>query len=110
VRASGAPGPFGFEVTMVEVDLDLFGFSVPPHVDSGPNDLIGRRTVSFTAEELVAAMPAVGDTVEETITLGPCFEPSGCVTSPLLPEPAEYTFTWRLTRLPDTFPPLEPTS
>ena len=96
---------------MVEVDLDLFGFSVPPRVDSGPNDLIGGRTVSFTAEELAAAMPAVGDTVEETITLGPCVDPLVCPDGLFFePEPAEYTFTWRLTRLPDTSPPLEPTS
>jgi hypothetical protein len=46
-----------------------------------PSDDIGRMTVSFTAEELLAAMPAVGDTVEETITLGPCFDEDTCLTT-----------------------------
>jgi hypothetical protein len=107
--ASGAPGPFSFEVTMVEVDVDLFGFSQPPPVAGGANDLIGRRTVAFTAEELAAAMPAVGDTAEETITLGPCVDPLVCGDRFFFePEPAEYTFTWRLTRMPDALPPLDP--
>ena len=106
---SGVPGPFSFEVTMAEVDIDFFGFQQPPPVDGGANDLIGRMTVSFTAEELPVAMPAVGDTVEETITLGPCVAPRVCPDGFFFePEPAEYTFTWRLTRLPDTVPPIDP--
>ena len=49
-------------------------------------------------------MPNVGDTFDETITLGPCFDEradeGGCVTGTGIPDPAEYTFTYRFTRLP----------
>lgn len=64
-------------------------------------DLIGERTLTFTPEELEAAMPNVYDTYYETIRLGPCHDERGCVTSPGLPEPADYSFTYGLTRLPD---------
>ena len=53
---------------MAEQDW-YYGFETPPQV-LGPNDdLIGRKTVFYGAEELLAAMPAVGDFVEEMITL-----------------------------------------
>jgi hypothetical protein len=112
---AGTPGPFSFMVVMAEEDSGFFHecFSqFPPQCnflnDNGPPDwndeLIGRRKVEFTAEELAAAMPNVGDTVEETITLGPCFDgragEGGCTTGTGIPDPAEYTFTYRLTRLP----------
>ena len=66
----------------------------------GDDDLIGRFTVEVTPQELAAVMPNVGDTFDETITLGPCFDERGCVTSPGTPNDAEYTFTYRFTRLP----------
>jgi hypothetical protein len=107
---AGTPGPISFTVVMVEEDSGFFHecFSqFPPQcnflVDDGPpdwnDDLIGRRTLEFTVEELAAAMPNVGDTVEETIKLGPYVD--GTHHTPLvLPDPAEYTFTYRLTRVP----------
>jgi hypothetical protein len=105
---SGTSGPFSFTVVMAEEDSGFFhdcfsdfpwgcgfGGGVPDFND----DLIGRRTVVFTAEELAAAMPNINDTIEETIALGPCFDERGCVTSPGTPNDAEYRFTYRLTRM-----------
>jgi hypothetical protein len=116
----GMPGPLSFTVVMAEEDSGFFhdclstfppgcNFENPVTVPDFNDDLIGHRTVSFTAEELVVAMPAVGDTFEETITLGPCVEPFVCPDRFFFePEPAEYTFTWRLTRMPDFIPPIDP--
>jgi hypothetical protein len=115
---TGTPGPFSFTVVMAEEDSGIlhdcfdefpwackFGGGVPDFND----DLIGRHMVEFTAEELAAAMPNVGDTFEETITLGPCFDERGCVTSFGTPNDAEYRFTYRLTRLPAPGILLDPT-
>ena len=71
----------------------------------GNDDLIGLRTVEFTGPELAAAMPNVGDTFDETIKLGPKIDASGndVVNGPVsagAPGPGEYTFTYRITRLP----------
>jgi hypothetical protein len=82
---AGVPGPFGFIVSMYEVD-DLSW--------SNSDDLIGQRTILFTAEELAAAMPNVNDTVDRNIQLG-CPDGGICAGYP------NYLFTYRLTRLPD---------
>lgn len=116
---AGTPGPFSFTVEMYEIDGGFFhtlhdclanvgcGFSIPAgdsYSGSHLDDLIGHRTLAFTAEELAVAMPNVHDVVDETIKLGPCFDERGCVESPGTPDDAEYTFTYRLTRLPNTLP------
>jgi hypothetical protein len=123
---AGVSGPFSFTVEMYEADSDDWngayncfiqfdcGFSVllPGHypVDSANftegDELIGKRTLVFPVHELEQVMPNVGDTFEETIKLGPCHDERGCVESPGLPTGPEYTFTWRLTRLPNRI--LEP--
>lgn len=114
----GVPGPFQFTVTIAEIDSGFwhdclsdfpfggctFGSGAPDSND----DVIGRKTLFFPLQDLTAAMPFVGDKVEETAILGPCHDERGCVTTPGGPDPAEYTFTYRVTRLPNTFPPLEP--
>jgi hypothetical protein len=88
-----------------------YGFETPPSVLGPSDDLIGRMTVSYTAEELLVAMPVVGDLVEEEITLRECDQQAACVVdTPFVPNPAVYTFTWRVTRMPNTVPPLEPSS
>lgn len=87
----GVPGPFYFVVEFSEID-------VPEWV---LDELIGHRELRFTAEELAKAMPNVYDTYDETIDLGPCYDERGCVTSPGTPTGPHYTFTYRLTRLPD---------
>lgn len=65
------------------------------------DELIGKATVVYTAEDLAASLPFVGDFSEETVTLGDCFDEDTCVESPGLPTGPEYTFSWRVTRLPD---------
>ena len=111
--AAGVSSPFTFSVEMYEEDLDLeLGFQIPPNkydedssIFTKSDELIGRRTLAFPAEELAAAMPNVNDTVEETIKLGACYDDEGreggCVETPIWPTGPEYTFTYRLTRLPD---------
>ena len=71
--------------------------NVPPH--DCPDDRIGERDLSFSAAELAAVMPAVGDAYEETIELGGvCGGADGCgATGPW------YSVTYRLTRFPDAF-------
>src|SRR5919106_1585783 len=71
----GRPGPLSFEVVMAEQDIDWFGFEFPPTVLGPYDDLIGRKTLTFTPEQLLAAMPTVGSTVEENVLLGPCVAP-----------------------------------
>jgi hypothetical protein len=104
----GRPGPLGFEVVVAEQDISLFGFDNPPTVVGPGDDLIGRKTLSFTPEGLLAAMPAVGGTVEEDVLLGPCVAPLVCPGGFFEPSPAEYRVTLRLTRMPDAPPPIDP--
>lgn len=132
---AGVPGPFYFIVEMYEADSNTWndiyncfveigcGFEITagyPESSSTFTDgdeLIGKATIPYTAEDLSATLTYVGDYAEETITLGPCFDESGCVESPGLPTGPEYTFSWRVTRLPDRrvfdgptgpLPPLNP--
>jgi len=116
---AGASGPFSFTVEMYEADSDdwngayncflqfdcgfstVVGYPTESSAFTKGDELIGRRTLVFPVEELETVMPNVNDTFEETITLGPCHDERGCVESPGLPTGPEYTFTWRLTRLPD---------
>jgi len=119
---AGASGPFSFSVEMYEADSDgwndayncfiEFGcpFSIPvpgyqpdSSIFTQGDELIGLRTLKFTAEELAAAMPNVNDTVNETTTLGPCFDEREmiCTEGLFTPTGPKYTFTYRLTRLPD---------
>ena len=74
----GRPGPLSFELVMAEQDIDLFGFEFPPVSSGRTDDLIGRKTLTLMPEELLAAMPSVGDTVEENVLLGPCVAPFVC--------------------------------
>lgn len=113
----GTPGPFSFTVVFAEVDggfwQDCFsdfpfggcGFSGPAVPDFN-DDLIGRTTLDFPLGDLLAAMPYVGDIVEETAILGECLD--DCQVPSGDSQPAEYTFTYRITRLPDGYPPLVP--
>lgn len=116
---AGVAGPFYFIVEMYEADSDTWndiyncfvelgcpfgiaiGYPESSHTFTKGDELIGKRSLTFSAEELAAALPYVGDYVEETITLGPCFDERGCVESPGLPTGPEYTFSYRVTRLPN---------
>jgi hypothetical protein len=66
----GRPGPLSFEVVMGEQDISLFGFDNPPTVLGPADDLIGRKTLTFTPEELLAAMPPSAARSRRTSSLG----------------------------------------
>ena len=110
---SGEPAPLSFQVELWEQDSVGFpnGFCVggqeTPEPDrhagpysascpdgSGFNDFIGRAQINYSTQELEAALPHVGDEQIESITLDPC---PGQICAGF----ADYTFTWRVTRLPN---------
>jgi hypothetical protein len=109
----GRPAPLNFEVELWESDetcyfpLCIFDFDfgcrfgpeghfgsycVPVH---GDDDFIGHARLDFSAQELEAALPNVGDEFVETVVLFPC-EYDVCGGD--LPD---YTFTYRITRMPN---------
>lgn len=105
----GEPGPLSFQVELWEIDLAGFppaGFCVPAgtpepgrHVapwcsHGNGDDFIGRAQIDYSTQELEAALPKVGDELIESITLDPC---PGQICAGF----ADYTFTWRVTRLPN---------
>lgn len=109
----GEPAPLGFQVELWEIDSIGFpyGFCIPgggtlepgrhvgPHsascsTPSGFNDFIGSAQIDYSAQELEAALPNVGDEQIESITLDPC-------PGQLCNNYSDYTFAWRVTRLPD---------
>jgi hypothetical protein len=107
----GESAPLGFQVELWEQDSIGFplGFCVsggPPEPGrhAGPhsakcanadfNDFIGSARIDYSTQELDAALPNVGDEQIESITLDPC--PGQICTSF-----SDYTFTWRVTRLPN---------
>jgi hypothetical protein len=104
----GEPAPLGFRVEMWEKDFSIFGgFSkcLPGAGDShaGPHcvadegdDFIGRAQIDLSAQELEAALPNVGDEHIETVVLNPCRGDVCDVTFG-----PDYSFTFRVTRLPD---------
>jgi hypothetical protein len=74
------------------------------------DDLIGREQVLMSREELLVALPNVGDAVERKLILGgPCGPaPTGEIVGCGFPAPtgAEYELTYRITRLPDVEMPI----
>ncbi|RFC34941.1 MAG: hypothetical protein DID92_2727744373 [Candidatus Nitrotoga sp. SPKER] len=110
---AGEPAPLSFQVELWEQDSIGFpaGFCVggqetpEPGRHAGPysascpdgsgfNDFIGRAQINYSTQELEAALPNVGDEQIESITLDPC---PGQICAGF----ADYTFTWRVTRLPN---------
>ena len=106
----GEPAPLSFQVEFWEKDFGLppYGFQVPPGQPGpgehmGPwwaddeyddDDFIGRAQIDYPTQDLEAVLLHVGDEVVETAKLDPC--PGWtCAGYP------DYTFTWRVTRLPD---------
>jgi hypothetical protein len=91
---------------MWEKDFSIFGFSnclsgagshAGPHcvADEGV-DFIGRAQIDLSAQELEAALPNVGNEHIETVVLNPCRGDVCDVTYG-----PDYSFTFRVTRLPD---------
>ena len=110
---SGEPAPLSFQVEFWE--QDSFGLpggfchpSGPPEPGrhagprsaqcpangTNPNDFIGSARIDYSTQELEAALPNVGDEQIESITLDPC---PGQICAGF----ADYTFTWRVTRMPN---------
>ena len=105
----GEPAPLGFQVEFWEIDLAGFppagfcvsggtpepGRHVAPWCSHGNgDDFIGRARINYSTQELEAALPHVGDEQIESIKLDPC-PGQICAGFP------DYTFTWRVTRLPN---------
>ena len=109
----GEPAPLDFQVELWEQDSIGFpygfcvggeetpepGRHIGPYSASCPNatgfnDFIGRAQIDYSMQELEAALPKVGDELIESITLDPC---PGQICAGF----ADYTFTWRVTRLPN---------
>ena len=110
----GEPAPLGFGVELWEQDSIGFpyghciggGGTPQPGRHVGPysawckdatgfSDFIGSTRIDYPTHELEAALPHVGDEVIESVTLDPCPDLAACAGYP------DYTFTWRVTRLPD---------
>lgn len=104
---TGEAAPLIFNVTFWEKDFfPGAGFCIPgwggadqhwgPHCanDRNGDDFIGSAQVSYTTQELEAALPNVGDQQIESIKLDAC-PGEICAGYP------DYTFTWRITRLPN---------
>jgi hypothetical protein len=104
--SAGSPGPISFTVVMAEEDSGFWhdcisefpacAFYREDQLPDPNDELIGRHTVEFTPEQLAFAMPNVGDFIEPVITLR---KTEGDVTGTGSPDPAEYTFTYRITRV-----------
>jgi hypothetical protein len=102
---AGRPAPLGFRVRMWEQDWGLgmgvcqrffehHGVAECP--DDENADFIGRAQVDLTAGELDAALPSVGGELVETVVLFPCPENVDTCSWD-----GDYSFTYRVTRLPD---------
>ena len=117
-RVVGRPAPIDFTVWLFEHDEDWWTpvtFSaLTPTPEGCEDDLIGEKSITLTIADLLAVLPHVGNTYEETITLGgPCghVEPTEvCGYSDIFPTGPEYTFTYRITRAKDADPVLAPNS
>lgn len=109
---AGVPGPFSFKVEMYEKDWFGYppGFCKPlppgagrhagPHCvnDGNGDDFIGSRELFFPVPDLESTLPNVGDSFTETVKLNPCGEEVDvCGAADF----ADYTFTYRTTRLAD---------
>ncbi|HVE48405.1 MAG TPA: hypothetical protein VNG69_02165 [Casimicrobiaceae bacterium] len=102
----GEPAPLSFQVEFWEKDpiVPFPGFCLfpPPGHHGGPHcvndgvgdDFIGRALIDLSTQGLEAALPNVGDEYVETVVLDPC-PGAACAGYP------DYTFTYRITRLPD---------
>jgi hypothetical protein len=115
----GEPAPLGFQVEFWEQDSAGFplgfcgseGGPLEPgrhgglhHAgcpnSTGFNDFIGSALIDYSPQELEAALPYVGNEQIESITLIHC-PGETCGDGPGPWNFGDYTFTWRVTRLPN---------
>lgn len=113
----GESAPLGFSVVLWERDRSLpfeFCHGVLPSSENEPphethesigrgcaprDDLLGRARIDLLAQDLEPVLPNVGDEYTETVVLIPCeWGVDLCATTYTSPD---YTFTYRITRLPD---------
>ncbi len=110
----GLPAPLWFEVELWEIDWSPPGFTHgcapvppgghagkcppgPPPLDYVVDDFIGHARIDLLTQDLEPVLPHIGDEYIETVVLFPCEgEVTECGGN--LPD---YTFTYRITRLPN---------
>lgn len=106
----GEPAPLGFRVEMWEKDFSIFG-SFNVCLPGGPgthfgshcandgfgDDFIGHAQIDLPAQQLETALPSVGSEHIETVVLNPCRGVDVCDVT----FGPDYSFTFRVTRLPD---------
>ena len=110
----GAAGPLSFTVSLYEADGSPFvrgrrfsgaypsGTTIPQIRARDGDDLIGRKTLTFSLADLITSMPAPGATWQNSVTLGkPCHDPGFVCHRGPGPTGPEYRFRYRITRLPD---------
>lgn len=105
----GESAPLSFKVELWEEDQVWIEFNPHPYTPPGghgsgnlylhgdSDDFLGRAQIDLAALDLETALPNVGDVYDETVRLFPC-EEEVCGVGPDAPD---YTFTYRITRLPD---------
>ena len=109
-QEAGEPAPLSFQVDFWEKDTSPFGgFCIPgsgEHVgpycadDTYGDDFIGSTEIYYSPQELEAALPNVGDEQIESVKLDSC--PGQICSAGGGPwNLGDYTFTWRVTRLPN---------
>jgi hypothetical protein len=84
-----------FDPGVLTPELGKHGSPLLLHYDA--DDLLGRLQIDLTAHDLDKVLLNVGDVYDETVALHPCLTDL-CGVGPLDPD---YTFTYRITRLPD---------
>jgi len=107
----GHPGPLSFNVRLFEDDsvIEFWewacfrrGNGTPPI--SCTDDLIGEFNQTFTTDQLLFALPEVHTWFESTVSLGSACGGDACGDPG--PTGPEYTFTYRVYRMPDFLPVL----
>jgi hypothetical protein len=105
----GEPTPLGFSVEFWEKDplphlgfcspqLPFGGFHAGPHCEKDSNDdFLGHARIDLTQHDLDVVLLNVGDEYIETVVLNPCSGESVCNVT----YGPDYSFTYRITRLPD---------
>ena len=110
----GVAGPLRFTISLYEADGSPFvrarrfsgaypsGTTIPQIRARDGDDLIGRKTLTFSLADLITSMPVPGNTWQNSVTLGkPCHDPDFVCLGGPGPTGPEYRFRYRITRLPN---------
>jgi hypothetical protein len=105
----GEPAPLNFQVELWEKDISFpFGQYCSTLIGSehhftrhclhdSDDDFLGHAQMDFSIQELETALPQVGDQLIQTVVLNPCRGADVCDVT----YGPDYSFTYRITRLPD---------